>query len=525
MSFKQNLLYARHHLVFMAGLLTAFGLAYQLEKEAGMESQWQSPKIENTAAMPTLKSRELSPEEMEWAKTAWKYFQVNYQEGTGLVNAADKFPSTTMWDTATYLLGLISAHRLGIVGQAEFDTRTSKVLQTLANLPLFENSLPNKSYNTITLEMVDYNNHPTERGIGWSAIDIGRILTPLNILIWNYPQHDAEVRHLLTRWNFAKLLKDSALQGAALDDNGQTIYMQEGRLGYEQYAAKSLALMGYDVINALQYGQYLKFIDIYDVKVPTDNRNPEIYHAHNYVVSEPYILDGLEYGWDSYSREFAYRVYAVQEQRFIHAGILTAVSEDNIDEAPYFVYNTVFTSGKVWNTITDKGVDASNYKSISTKAAIGWHALYQADYTQKLIDKVKPLYDNERGWYSGFYEIMQKPNKAITANTNGIILESLCYQKFGKLVAIYPETAFNSTPSNVSANEHNILQINSSGSVPAQPVPDSGQPAKSGAEQQAVKSDRQSGAAADQKSTVIERSKPNHHHAAKKGDRPGKAAK
>ena len=71
--------------------------------------------------------------------------------------------------------------------------------------------------------------------------------------------------------------------------------MQEGRLGYEEYAAKSMQLMGYDVAEALDYQSWLKFVDIYDINVATDSRSPEEFTAHNYVVSEPYILDGLEF--------------------------------------------------------------------------------------------------------------------------------------------------------------------------------------------------------------------------------------
>jgi len=110
------------------------------------------------------------------------------------------------------------------------------------------------------------------------------------------------------------------------------------------------------------------------------------------------------------------------------------VSEDNIDEAPYFVYNTVFTDGKTWNTITESGEDASDFKSLSTKAAFGWHALYETDYTKKLMAVASTLHDVNKGWYSGRYEKSGKPNKALTANTNGIILESLAYKALGPLI-------------------------------------------------------------------------------------------
>jgi hypothetical protein len=42
-------------------------------------------------------------------------------------------------------------------------------------------------------------------------------------------------------------------------------------------------------------------------------------------------------------------------------------------------------------------------------------------------------YDEEKGWYSGIYESGIGYNKAITANTNGIILETLLYKALGPL--------------------------------------------------------------------------------------------
>ena len=57
--------------------------------------------------------------------------------------------------------------------------------------------------------------------------------------------------------------------------------------------------------------------------------------------------------------------------------------------------------------------------------------LYETDYTKKLIKAVSGLNDPEKGWYSGLYDKTGLPNKALTANTNGIILESLAYKKTG----------------------------------------------------------------------------------------------
>ncbi len=440
MTFKTGILRARSHIVFLSALSVAFVMIIRLDAlgSSGVPvpidifELSRSPK----AAAVEFAGR-LDEEELEAAEVAWRYFENNYQEETGLVNSVDGYPSTTMWDQASYLLAVISAYRLDIIDRDTFDERISKNLESLAQLPLFDDKLPNKAYNTITLEMTDYKNTPTERGIGWSALDLGRLATPLNILVWNYPEYAEEVRAVLSHWEFNEMLEDGYMMGARIDKNEKTERVQEGRIGYEEYAAQAMALLAFDAKRAAEYSDFLKFETIYGIDVPTDVRDFKSYGAHNYVVSEPFILSGLEYGWTSDMQEMAYRVYSVQEERYKRTGILTAVSEDNIDRAPYFVYNTIFTNGIAWNAITEDGEDADEFRSISTKSAFGWDALYNNNYTDLLMDRVISLRDEEKGYYSGWYEKLDEPNTAITANVNGIILQSLHYKKNGKLVAFY----------------------------------------------------------------------------------------
>lgn len=436
MSFKQNLVRARSHIIFLTGLVTAFGLVGWLEGISMGNASTPEAMVDVSKDVQIAPVRPLTAQELAWAKTAWKYFQNNTVAETGLVNSVDNYNASTLWDTSSYLMAVIAAQRLGIIEQTEFDARIFKALDTLAKIPLFDGKLPNKSYNTQSLQMVDYNNQPSKKGIGWSAIDIGRILVPFNVLAWHYPQHTAAVKKVMASWNTQPMLVEGVLHGAVVTDKGETRYLQEGRLGYEEYAAKSFNLMGLDVSNSLRYTDFLRFVDIEGIPIGTDSRDPQQYGAHNYVVSEPYILDGIEFGWDHISQELAWRVYKAQEKRAATTGVLTAVSEDNIDQPPYFVYNTVFTSGKAWNAITEKGEDASQFKTLSTKAAFGWHMLYETDYTHKLVEKAAGLADPQRGWYSGVYEASGQPNKAITANTNGIILEALAYKQSGRLMKL-----------------------------------------------------------------------------------------
>lgn len=433
MSFKKNIIRARSHIIFMLALISAFTLVITLEKTTFENRVSPRSTVKNVIHLKTPPPRPLSDEEKRWANIAWKYFQNNTIQKTGMVNSVDSYKSSTLWDSSSYLMAVISVQRLGLIDNNEFKTRVNKFLESMARLPLYENKLPNKVYNTETLQMVDYTNKPTQKGIGWSALDIGRLMVPLNILVWNYPEFTPQVKKITQHWDLDSVVKDGELYGAILE-NGKTSYLQEGRLGYEEYGAKSFQLVGLDVSNAIDYTTWLRFVDIHGINIPTDSRTPEKFTAHNYVVSEPYILDGMEYGWDQISREFAGRVFSVQEAHYKETGKLTAVSEDNIDQAPYFVYNAVFTNGKEWNAITEDGTDASEFKTLSTKAAFGWHMLYETDYTRKLMDAVSNLYDPEKGWYSGLYEKTGKPNTAITANTNGIILEALAYKQTGVLL-------------------------------------------------------------------------------------------
>lgn len=186
---------------------------------------------------------DLTAREQAMAVKAWQYFVTNYQPATGLVNAVNNYPSTTMWDSASYLAALTAARELGIIDKEQFDQRLIKFLATLNTVPLFQNQMPNKAYNTITAQKVDYLNKPGE--IGFSSIDIGRMLLWLKIIKERYPEFANDVDNVVLRWDFSHIIDDcGTLYGANLDANKQPVYVQEGRLGYEEYAASGFQLWG-----------------------------------------------------------------------------------------------------------------------------------------------------------------------------------------------------------------------------------------------------------------------------------------
>lgn len=429
----KNLKRARHHLVFLAALVFGSILIYFLNNLDMRKQGLGVITMKNTIAPELNITKEaLSVVDVANAKTAWQYFVNNYQEATGLVNSVDNYPSSTLWDTGNYLMALISAQHLNVIDSVEYDRRMKKVLTTLGTIELYKGLLPNKVYNAQTLQMTNYENNATTTGIGWSAIDIGRILIPLSYIQFNQPEYSQELHNILSRWNIKEMTKEGALFGAVVE-NGKEKLLQEGRLGYEQYTSKMFATFGVDITNALRYDKYLEFIEMYDIEIPYDKRDKEHSNANNYVVMEPYMLDGLEFGWDYFSKEFSYRLYKAQEERYKETGILTAVTEDHLDKAPYFIYNTIYVNKQEWVAIDEKGKVYNEMKQLSTKASFAMDALYHTDYTKKLVARLEPLQSN-RGWYTGIYEKDGAINKSITCNTNAIILESLLYKQEGPLL-------------------------------------------------------------------------------------------
>lgn len=387
----------------------------------------------------------LTPEEQEQARIAWQYFVKNYQPSTGFTNSVGGYPSGSLWDMGNYLMALNSARWLKLIDQSEFDAKLNAFLNGLGKLELFEGILPNKTYHAANGKMVNYNNEPTDRGIGWSALDIGRMLAAFHVIRTCHPQYNDWIKGVLARWQIDRSVQDGQLYGAMILPDGKTMLVQEGRLGYEEYAVRGYQLWGYQAPKALAFEPF-KLVDIYGIKIPVDERDFQTTNANNYIVSESYILDGIEFGFDQEMANYASRVFQVQERRFQQTGQLTAVTEDNIDGPPYFLYNTVYANGQAWATITDTNKPYPQLRSISTKAAFGWRYLYpESGYGQQLVNAVKMLYGPEKdGFYAGLYEETKQPNKALTGNTNGLILEILYYKARGNRPLI-PTGANNTT--------------------------------------------------------------------------------
>lgn len=437
MSFKTNLIKARSHLIFLFALGCGLALVTAIDRRGDASEDVPAggaamAQFEEVTPLPLAITGRSSEQDLEHAQIAWQYFVNNTDELTGLVNSTDNYPSTTMWETGSYFVAVMSANRLDLIDQEEATSRIELVLETLIDMRLFDDALPNKAYNVRTGELVNYANQPIERGLGWSALDIARMVAALGHVNANYPQLAPKTAQVIERWDLERMVEDGQLIGGNIADEALR-RDQEGRVGYEQYAAKAMMLFGFDTYHAYDAESHLMVREVEGHPIPVDTRlHRNITPA--FTVSEPYLFDGLEFGFDARSARFATSIYAAQEARYRNTGILTAVSESHIDVAPYFIYSSVWGGGADWAVMTFSGDRLDSKRTITTKVAFAWDALFGTDYTRELVAHIAPLGDPDRGWPEGIYEADGSTNSSVTVNTNAVVLAALAFRAHGPLI-------------------------------------------------------------------------------------------
>lgn len=368
----------------------------------------------------------LSTEDMEVARNAWKYFEHNYLPKTGMVNPVYHYSRGTIWDVGSILAAFVAAEQLGLIGSGEFRQKMDRVLTTLLSIQLYNNELPNREYDWRTGGMRDIHSEPSRRGSGWSALDLGRLLIWLKIIESWYPDYAQTTENIVKRWKFERACQNHELNGVLADGSKEHL-RQEGRLGYEQYAASGYALWSKDVSEALAL-DHIRWIDLNGEKIPVDER------CYPYLTSEPFFLARIELG--NMDRKFSDVIdatYRVQKKRWQSTGILTAVTEDAVNLLPWFVYNCIYYEGSPWTTVAHNGKPCPDLRNLSTKAAFAWSAIFDDDYSKALRKRVSSLVDPVSGYLGGVYETHPAGiNRSRNVNTNAVILESMLYLQRGK---------------------------------------------------------------------------------------------
>ena len=377
----------------------------------------------------------LTAQQSQWARTAWRFVENNTDDASGLVNGMDRVPTFTAWTAGDAIAATVAAFELQVIDAREFDLRLSRLLGFLATMDLSQGKLPNKVYNSVTGKMVGFENRPDD--IGWSAVDIGRLLLWLRIAGQRHPRFQEYADQAVLRWTFCDVIDDCGrLQGTARA-NGQVQRYPEGRLGYEQLAGAGYAAWGFDARGATGLPA-LETVNILGLPVRFDARDPRTTGAQAPVLTMPYVLSGIELGWvapdgSTGLRDLAATVQRVQEERWRRERLVTARTDYQLREAPYVVLDSVYASGYAWNTVGTDGREYEKLAQVSTRAAFGLWALWPGEYADVLAGNVRFLFDPDRGWYEGRFEQGGGPNTTLTLSTNAAILETLLFKAKGVL--------------------------------------------------------------------------------------------
>jgi Protein of unknown function (DUF3131) len=433
-TFLRGLLAGRSHLAVLAGLAAAaatVGAIHDLAPDAPPLTRFEAiapPARE----LPLRPHGPLDGRERAMAQSAWSWFERNTDPVTGLAPAVTGHRAATLWETGALLLAIVSAEDLGLVAASDATDRLARVLRSLAALPLCEGGLPNKAYDTRTLELVRYDGTPAPGGVGWSALDIARALLGMSLATRRHPELAPLVAGAVSRWRLDALADGAALRGATRHPDGRLEPHPEGRFGYEQHAAKSLVAWGVAAPVALDYRAHVAFRRVEGQPLPHDARRPSDHGgAHAALVPEPWLLDALEHGPDAVTLPVSRALLRAQARRHAASGRLTAVSEDALDRAPWFSYSALVNADDTWIALGPDGAPAPGALTFSTKAAVAWGVLFEGRYPEQLLAAAAELAVPGEGLHAGRYDASGEVNHALSLNTNAVVLEALAYRVRG----------------------------------------------------------------------------------------------
>lgn len=426
----------------------------------------------------------LTEEELAWAQAAWAYFSSpgtvprteeapptggapqtggapsgdNSQpaagsapaasppraSGLGLVPARSGAPIASAWSMGDQVAATVLAHRLGLIGDREFDQRFTRLLTYFNTMPLAFGELPNRFYSTETGAMLgeDF----AEGQAGWSAVDTGRLLIWLRIAAAEHPEFAPFIRNAAARMNVCRVLSaDQRLQAARPGENG-TSYGPETLRGYDAYAVQGYRAWGLEA-SLPEPSPADAEIDIggtrFEVAEDVSNQAP--------VMTTPPAYLGLEFGFEPIGAEAGEEVaggyeaeelltviHDLQARRFTEEGMPTARADFRRSEEPFTLYGTILKNGYPWSTVELGGALRPRLDLISTRAVFGLDAFFDSEFVDSLSAITAELYDPASGWYEGRYEATGAYETTRTSATNAFILETIAYRHLGPL---FPEEA------------------------------------------------------------------------------------
>jgi hypothetical protein len=216
------------------------------------------------------------------------------------------------------------------------------------------------------------------------------------------------------------------MRGASTRASGKIFEYQEGRVGYEQYAARGFEAWGFNVERALDLKRNSVPLPVMGSTLLADVR------GNDRLTGEPLALIGLETGFTPDERALAEQLLGAMEERHRRSGRLTMLGEDAIGRPPYyFYYYCAYANGKQFAVdVQDARAFVDSPRWLSAKGAFAWRVLFPTPYTAQVLAAVWPA-RTPAGWGSGIYESEGRSTGTVNVNTQAVILEAALFRKRG----------------------------------------------------------------------------------------------
>jgi hypothetical protein len=167
--------------------------------------------------------------------------------------------------------------------------------------------------------------------------------------------------------------------------------------------------------------------------------------GNQFTVSNPFLLYGLEFGFDPQMRSLFEPIRRAEAERYRRTGKFTASATTVTNRPPYVVNSTIVAGKEPWVTLGDDGKTLPDARIVSTAVAFAYRALFPDDsYAAQLWQATIDLYNPVLGYYEGFYEKTGQAATAFTSSTNSMILQSLLHMMTNRQPLMRPVRAMDS---------------------------------------------------------------------------------
>ncbi len=345
---------------------------------------------------------------LELAENAWAYYQPGKGLNTqmGLHSAGLGWHYFTDWDLGLYIQAIIDVEQLGILnrdGAWGADDRFDKILNFLETRELTSIGLPYILYDS-------------ENGAKYgdqqaNACDTGKLLVALHNLKVHRPSLATRIDFIVyNRTNYEPFMNGWDTLVSRL-----SIYDYYVTRGYGFFWPANFTTVSETFLNSIASAPPL---ETYGVTVPKASLASEVL-LHSIFELEP----------NSKVLNLTQQIYSAHEARYNATGKYGAFSEGNTDlSSPSYVYESVVSpDGRTWTIGDTEGNDVQISPIIYLKAAVGFQAIYNTEFTRNMVDYITSRIPNPA---AGYVDGIDENNRVVSTTidkTNGLVIGAARY--------------------------------------------------------------------------------------------------